>query len=312
MQWSQIKTLFILCFLVLDVYLLFQFFDKQSQSNIGVLERQDSPIEEQLESEDIKINSLPEKVSDESFLSVKPKSFSTDDLKKVEGFKNQEPLSVDKNFIISEFEDPVPISPGDSEEKIEETVKKSIIYPKEYTFWDWNKDLNVLFFFQEKKERPIYFNQNGMVLVFLNDDNEMIYYTQTMLGDAEPRAEKKTLIKPIKAIETLYKANTLNAGDEITKVNIGFHTRVPLANGVQVFVPTWKVTVNEEKNYFVNAIEGFVFSSDENSFISDVLTEYVKGIRQLKGDQKVKGSILNQLEKKLEIIHRGEEDDVSV
>src|SRR5699024_12369246 len=130
----------------------------------------------------------------------------------------------------------------------------------------------------EKAERPIYFNQNGMILVFLNDDNEMIFYTQTMLGEAEPRAEKKTLIKPIKAIETLYKANELKAGDEITKVDIGFNTRVPLENGIQVFVRIWKVSIDDEKVYFVNAIEGFVFSGDDNKILTNMISPSIGSV----------------------------------
>jgi len=308
MQWSQIKTLFILCFLVLDVYLLFQFFDKQSEADIGVLERQDSPIEEQLEAENIKVPKLPEDVPDESFLSVKPKTFTEDELKKLEDFKNQEAIVINSNFILSEFKDPVALPSGGTNDKIEALVKKSILFSEEYKFWNWNEDMNVLIFFQEKAERPIFFNQNGMILVFLNDDNEMIFYIQTMLGKAEPRAEKKTLIKPIKAIETLYKANELKAGDEITKVDIGFHTRVPLENGIQVFVPTWKVSVNDEKEYFVNAIEGFVFSGDEDKFLTDVITTDIESINQLKDQKELKESILNQLEQRLEAINRGEQE----
>lgn len=308
MQWSQIKTLFILCFLVLDVYLLFQFFEKQDQADLGLLEPQVSSIEDRLKSEDIQIGPLPEDASDESFLSVQPKTFSDDELQELDELKNQEAIAIDKKFIISQFEKPVKISSDSSKDKIEKTIKKSILFPDEYKLWNWDKDMNVLIFFQEKNERPIYFNQTGMILVFLNDDDEMVAYTQSMLGEAEPQAEKKTLIKPIKAIETLYKANELRSGDEITKVDIGFHTRVPLENGVQVFVPTWKVQVNDEQDYFVNAIEGFVFSGDEEKFISDVLTSDIENVRKLKDDVKLKDKILKQLEPRLEAVNRGEEE----
>src|SRR5699024_9741688 len=128
------------------------------------------------------------------------------------------------------------------------------------------------------------------------------------LGETQPRAGKKTLIKPIKAIETLYKANELRSGDEITRVDIGFHTRVPLANGVQVFVPTWKVQVNNEQDYFVNAIEGFVFSGDENEFIGDVLTADMENVRKLKDNVQLKDKMLKQLESRLEGFNRGEEE----
>jgi regulatory protein YycI of two-component signal transduction system YycFG len=307
MQWSQIKTLFILCFLVLDVYLLFQFFDKQNRADLGLLEPQVASIEDRLKTENITISKLPENASDESFLSVKPKTFTDDELKRLDALKNQHAIAVNKKMIISEFEKPVPV-PVDSMDKMESLVKKSVIFPDEYRLWSWNKDANVLLLFQEKSERPVYFNQNGMILVFLNDDNEMIGYTQTMLGEAEHRVEKKTLITPIKAIETLYKANELLSGDEVTKVDIGFHTRVPLENGVQVFVPTWKVKVNDEKDYFVNAIEGFVFSGDECAFIKDVITTDMERIRTLDDKSEMKDKFLNQLQTRLYAMNRSEKE----
>lgn len=308
MQWSQIKTLFILCFLVLDVYLLFQFFDKQDRADLGLLEPQVASVEDRLEEENIQIGPLPEDASDEAFLSVQPKTFSDDDIKDLDELKDQETTVIDKRFIVSEFERPVSVSADSSKDKIEKAVKKFVLYPDEYQLWNWNKDMNVLVFLQKKNDRPVYFNQNGMILVFLNDDDEMVAYTQTMLGETEPREEKKTLIKPIKAIETLYKANELRSGDEITKVDIGFHTRVPLENGVQVFVPTWKVQVNNEHDYFVNAIEGFVFSGDEDKFLSNVLTSDIENVRKLKDDAKLKDKILKQLESRLEAINGGEEE----
>src|SRR5699024_2331884 len=132
----------------------------------------------------------------------------------------------------------------------------------------------------------------GMILVFLNDENEIIFYTQAMLGEAESRQEKKTLIKPIKAIETLYSTNELNSGDRITKMDIGFHTRVPSSHGVQVFVPTWKVTVNGERNYFVNAIEGFAFSSNEYDFLEETIALYIERVNDSENRDKINSHVI--------------------
>ena len=88
-----------------------------------------------------------------------------------------------------------------------------------------------------------------------------------MLGETETLAEKGKLIEPIRAIESLYISNELHPGDHVTTVNIGFYTRVPFEGDVQVFAPIWKVNVNDEKDFFVNAIEGFTFSANEQDFL---------------------------------------------
>lgn len=300
MQWSQIKTLFILSFLILNVYLLIQFIGKLEEENYGILEYDNASIEQKLKEENIVINSLPSGQEKEPFISVRQKVFSKEDIKKFESHKNQDLAVINNNFILSLFDKPVAIPHEDEMDIIEGFVKNYFVFPDDYELWSWNKELNALIFFQEKHDRPIYFNKNALILVFLNDDNEMIFYTQTMLGESDPIKEKKDLIKPITAIETLYNSNELSGGVEITKMEIGFHTRVPTDQGTQVFVPAWKVTVNNEDNYFVNAIEGWVFSSDEIEFLEETMQVYLLKVASMTDNQSIKEKIEAFLKGKLE------------
>src|SRR5699024_1070849 len=98
-----------------------------------------------------------------------------------------------------------------------------------------------------------------------------------------------------------------NTGDEITKISIGYHTVVPLANGVQVFVPTWKITVNDEQYYFVNAIEGIVFPGDETEFFKQVIDSSLSKIHKMEKNITLKESLIRQLNQKMEYINRSGE-----
>lgn len=271
MQWGQIKTLLILSFFILDIYLFAQFMEKKEIADIAVLEQQSSSIEEQLKAESISVRDLPKQESEETFISVKQKPFEEEELSAVKDLVKQKSFILNQFLIASKLDKPVKVKQTDSKDKITSIVEEIVYFSDEYTFWDWNRELNIIIFFQNKMDRPVYYNQNGLVLLYLNEDNEIEYYTQTMLGDAEALSESQSLIKPMQAIEKLYDANELYSGDSITNVNIGFHTRVPFESGVQVFAPIWKVNVNDEKDYFVNAIEGFIFSSDEQDFLVDVM-----------------------------------------
>ncbi|MGM8212839.1 two-component system regulatory protein YycI [Virgibacillus sp. W0430] len=306
MQWGQIKTLFILCFLILDIYLLIQFLDKQEQADLGILEQQDTTIEEQLEEESIEVGPLPNEEYEEAFISVKPKVFTEAEAKQLKELKGQNGQVLFKNFIFSQYEKPKKIPENAPADEIEKQIQETLLFPEKYTYWDWNKTANVLIFFQEEGSRPIYFNQNGLILVYLNTNNEAIFYTQTMLGESETRAEKQKLITPIKAIETLYKLNELSSGDKVTKVDIGFHTRIPLDSGIQVFAPTWKVVVNDTKDYFVNAMEGFVFSSDEDTFLYDAINMNLDKVQALDDQDMSKIFVEQQINGKLELLNRGE------
>src|SRR5690625_7911218 len=86
-------------------------------------------------------------------------------------------------------------------------------------------------------------------------------------------------MKTMEAIETLYRDNELPFYSHIDNINIGFHTRVPFETDIQVFAPIWKVQVNKDRNYFVNAIEGFIFSTDEKEFLQEVIADLADQIR---------------------------------
>jgi len=306
MQWGKIKTLFILSFLILNIYLLVQLLEKQEDADKDILERSESTVEEQLKEDQIVIPELPEEQAKEPYISVQEKVFEEDDFHKYDGFKNQQTVIVDKTLVVSVFKRPKKLPSDASNETIEDFAKKTFAFPDDYMYWNWNKEANILIFFQVKNDRPIYFNQNGMIVVYLNDDDEMEFYTQTMLGEEDARQDKSSLIKPIKAIEILYNANELRTGEEITKVDIGFHTRAPKPSGVQVFVPAWKVTVNDERDYFVNAIEGWVFSNDEVDFIETVFTNNIEKIESIVDHKEVRKETLKVLEEKLLEIDRGD------
>lgn len=308
MQWSQIKTLFILTFLVLNIYLSMQFISKQKQSDLGILEHGQSTFEEVLESENIKVPStLPEEAK-ERFISVRQKAFTEDDIENISGLKQQEIAIVNENLLLSIFDEPIniPETVEDSPDEIKGILQDTIMFPEDYVFWNWNKELNILVFFQKENDRPVYFNQSGMILVFLDEQNDTVFYTQTMLDESDDEQEQRKLIDAIDAIEKLYNASELNVGDEVATVDIGFHTRVPLTNGVQVFVPVWKVTVDDDRDYFVNAIEGHVFSSDELTFLEESMELDLERLEEMENHKDMKEQLETFLEKRLELIYGGD------
>lgn len=301
LHWGQIKTLLIISFLILDVYLLVQFLDKKEQYDIGILEQRQSTIEEQLSIEQIKIPETLQENYEETYISVKQKYFEEEDIKPNKDMIKQHPTLINNFFIVSTLDKPLNIKESITRKELKEITDSLIFSPDEYTFWRWNKELNIIILFQNKMGRPVYFNQNGVVLLYLNNKNEIEFYTQTVLGETEHLAEKPDLIKPIEAIDLLYKGNEIFPGDDVTNVDLGFYTRVPYEGNVQVFAPTWKVNVNKEKNYFVNAIEGFTFSTVELDFLLGIMDSTVERIAKY-GDsddviiQTVKDRLTNILE----------------
>ena len=302
MQWDQIKTLLILSFLILNIYLLVQFTEKQEQADLSVLEHTESTIEDQLEAENIKIPNLSNKKYNETFISVEPKLIVNDELKKLKELKNQDNEVIQNTLIVSKVDEPIKVSEKSNQENLNNLLDELVLFPDSYSLWEWNEQANMIVYFQEKFDRPIYYNQSGLVLLYLNEQNEITHYTQTVLGEDEENEDSRDLITSMRAIETLYDSDKLESNDEITSVEMGFHTRVPLDSGVQVFAPTWEVEVNEESRYFVNAIEEVVFASEHEKFFKETLMNIKEKVGLIENKKIDQEKLLEILDKKISLI----------
>src|SRR5699024_10458316 len=106
LQWDQIKTLLILSFLILNIYLLVQFTEKQEQADLSVLEHTESTIEDQLEAENIKIPNLSNKKYNETYISVERNEKVKEELKKLKELKNQDNEGIQNTINITKVDEP--------------------------------------------------------------------------------------------------------------------------------------------------------------------------------------------------------------
>jgi regulatory protein YycI of two-component signal transduction system YycFG len=300
MQWGQIKTLFILCFLLLDIYLLFLVIQKQSNEDLPFKETEELREQEQeLEIENIKIpDDLPESLPDEAYVTVKQKVFTEEEIEQIKSLENQDIQIVNNSFIIGKFKKTIAIPENATKEDIAKLVSSALYLGNEYELEYWDEEKNVLIFFQMENDRPVYYNQNGMIMVYLNENSEMIAYTQSFLGEPEGINDKKTIITPLKAIYTLYENRLLLSYDEVTDVQMGYHSMLPLESGTQVLVPTWKITINDSKERFVNAAQRYVVKVNDE-FENSVFEMSIDNLATMKGKNEFKESMLKIIEERL-------------
>ncbi|MET3683852.1 regulatory protein YycI of two-component signal transduction system YycFG [Alkalibacillus flavidus] len=261
MQWGQIKTLFIISFLVLNIFLAQQFLEKISDTNLETLSQ--TSFEDRLEAQNIEYSDLPESGQEEVYVSSSRYELTEDDLNEIESnFDNQRMVIMNNDTIVSEFNEPLELDGGDND------VLDYVFRGDEYQFWKEYND-NLVLFFQKQNGRPVFFNYSGVLAVKLNEEGHVTSYAQTLLNEAQVESDAQTVLAPMSAIEVLY-SDVLERGDEITDMSLGYHTLVPLEEGEQIFTPTWKITINHEDIHFVNAIEGQLITTEEQEFVESM------------------------------------------
>jgi regulatory protein YycI of two-component signal transduction system YycFG len=239
-------------FLILDLFLAFQFLEKRNSNQLGLLA--EATLEEQLKENDISYVDLPKEPIKGTYISGTSRVFTVEDLSKVKG---QLPQIINKTKVYSKFEKPIPVAEN-TPEWLGSFIKSNVLEGDSYVFWGLEEENNLLIFFQQYKGRTIYYNNNAVLAIQLNDRNEMVGYQQTILADIEEMEvdEGQTgSFTALKAIENMYERNELKQGSKVTKVDLGYYT---LIKDSQVFVPTWHFIIDNKENYFVNAFEGHI------------------------------------------------------
>jgi regulatory protein YycI of two-component signal transduction system YycFG len=272
MDWSKTKTIFILAFLILDIFLAIEFYELRGKRDYAVIQK--TSIEDQLAAEDIEYNKLPDDVAKGFYITGKSKDFTLDEVSKL---KNQSLILTNSNLSGESFrtlnmqlKDPFSLPEVNLKSKVNQFLKENILYGDLYHYWYTDEISNTIICIQQYKGKNIFQNKDedhiAMVILYVNEDNDIFAYEQSMLEDIKEVEEKEAAVPAIKAIEALYNKNYLKSKSKIIQIQYGYYTHNPLTNQ-QILAPTWHIIVEtgEEKReeYYVNALEGEVLQSTE-------------------------------------------------
>lgn len=257
MDWSKSKSIFIVVFLILNIFLYTQYINvyKQGQE-VEVLG--EKTIESNLKEDNITYVTLPTDIEKVSYISGKVRNFEEDELPS-SNIVNYDIL--DDHFVEGTVINPVKLNDSSDEKEFKEFVNLNVYEGAKYKFWRINEEEKYALFFQNVEDRALYYNSSGYLKVYWNDNQEIFKYEQTMLDKIEELEQEENAFPPIQVLQALYSKNLLKSDSRITGIKLGYSTLVQLTQ-TQVFAPTWEVTVRnadgETEEYFVNAVEGKV------------------------------------------------------
>jgi regulatory protein YycI of two-component signal transduction system YycFG len=264
MDWSKIKTIFIVTFLILDVYLLYQFLKIRDANKYEIIT--EASIEVKLKTDEIKYEELPKADIKDQYLSAKPKMFTKDDVNKLKG---QTALLTEPSTTLQvTLDKPIELSTKFEPSELAAFIKENVLYGEDYQFWEKNDKKNTITYFQQFDNMPLFENISGRITFNFDSENQIISYEQTYLEGIEKLTASEELLPPLKAIETLHQKGLLKPKSKITKIELGYSTLIQLAAS-QALAPTWRFVVDDKESLFVNAFEGQIiqFNSNENKVV---------------------------------------------
>lgn len=255
MDWNKTKTIFLVVFTILNVFLYSLYLDRYKDAQNVQLVGENS-IEESLSLDNISYDKLPVYNEESSYASAEVAIFTE---KLLEKFEDQEFTITEETLLNSTLKAKFPIKNAKKEYFFDDFLSTHVLKGNEYILWDIDEEKNLAVFFQGIDKYPIYFNQNATLKVYWDKDGNITNYEQRMFSEFISFNKKKDLLSPIEAINTLYSRDYLKQNSTVKNVSLGYSTDIQLTK-TQVFAPTWRVHVEledgEREDYFINAREG--------------------------------------------------------
>lgn len=252
MDWSKTKTIFIVVFSILNVFLYSLYIDRYTEAErIELLP--ESTIDEKLRGDNITYSALPEVSEDKPYVRGESKSFAGTELD-IDGIVNV----LEDRMLQVTYDEPVDLE-GDKADALAAFIEEEVPESSEYSLWQIDEDQNHAVFFQQMAGVPLFYSKGGQLTVFWDENDAVIGFEQTLFDNIIENEEQKKLISPLQAIHTLYQKSLLETNSRITEAELGYSTHVQVSENRQMFVPTWRIRVKdsegEETDHFVNAIK---------------------------------------------------------
>lgn len=263
MDWNKTKTIFIIVFSILNVFLYSLYLDRYTEAE-NLEELPESSVDEKLKDDKITYSNLPENVQDMPYIRGDIKTFTAKEAPK----ENVRVNVQDGKQLQVAFEKPAALTgEPESAEALTAFLEKKVYKGTSYGLWEIDKEQNKAVFFQIFNDEMLYFSEYGKVTVYWNENGDVVRYEQTMFTDIIENQEAKKLLPAITAIHTLYQKNALEPNLTIKNTELGYSMHVQVSENRQMFVPTWHIEAElsdgTRQNYFVNAIKDGVIELNQ-------------------------------------------------
>ncbi|WP_341301064.1 two-component system regulatory protein YycI [Lysinibacillus sp. FSL H8-0500] len=262
MDWSRTKSIFIVVFLILNIFLYSLYLNRYNEAK-DIEVPGEKTIEARLKDDNITYGTLPNNIESASYMTAQVHKFIPPEFSN----SNQQIEFKDDNNTKARviFMRPVKLRNVSDDASFTDFALANIIEGASYALWKIDREERVAIFFQKANNRMFYYS--GSLKIKWNANNEVTMYEQTMIDNIEEMEQQESVIPPLQIIQTLYAKGTLKSESQITQMKLGYSTLVKLTR-TQVLVPTWEVRVKlsdgTSEEYFVNAVEGKVIEIQED------------------------------------------------
>lgn len=255
MDWSRTKTIFIITFMLLNIFLAYQLYEKQDMSRMGEVTLME--LESRIEEQQIEINiDDPEEEVTGGPITGMQRTFTETSLE--QSLSGQDVSLINNSTIYSEMEEPFSIVTANVEASLEGFLDQYVFRGEEYEVAHYDLEEGIIGLYQTFEGSMIdqYEREDYHLVLQLNETGQVAAYSQRYMTITE-QAEEEELLTALQAVELLLDDPNIGIGTEavVENAELGYYNLMEVDANFQIFAPVWRVLINEE-TYYVNAMTG--------------------------------------------------------
>lgn len=266
MDHKRIQWLFLIVFLLIDIYLGIEIVRSPVNLSSGATNPNVTNIRSEMTSDGIEIPKVSNNQSSGYYLAAKNKDYLSQKLSSL----TQVDTSYDKSTNTLNATPKIEVMIGKSRN---ETLKilnkfkndpKNIPYGDQYHYEENLSGENSYVYVQTSEYGNIY--DNAAQLIITTKDDHIDNYSLTYLGTVSPVRELQTTISAWHAIRTMYTNRELANNSRVTEIKLGY-SELTDVNGSTILLPTWLVWVENKatKNVTLKRVNAFTAQIIQNN-----------------------------------------------
>lgn len=245
-------------FLFLNLFLTYQFLEKQEKSDVNV--QSEATLTERLQDNRIEVDiDDAEETIEGAPITGTVRTFE-------EGFfegilDRQEPVLLDETTIHSNLDNPYKLVEVNLTASVEAFLQTFVFEGQQYEYVLYNEEEQYIGLYQTYKGRKIdQYERNDFPLVLhISDDFKIESYVQRFMSISEQESREQELLSPLKAVERLLNEHQIRPNTTVTDAELGYYSKIQLEANFQVYAPVWRIKANDQY-FFVDALNGEVQS----------------------------------------------------
>lgn len=254
MDWSKTKTIFIITFLMLNIFLATQLYSKVTGSHMGILSEETLP--ERLESNRIEIQvDEPEKVEEASPITATPRimvgAMNSGELVR------QNAVLIDDMSLYSELDSPYKLVDANLSASVTAFLQQYVYQGERYAIAEYDEENQIIGLLQTHEGRKIdqYDQTEYHLILNVNDEFAVESYEQSALN-VNDQGRMQELLSPMKVIERLMNKRQIRVNTVIEEAELGYYSSLQVEEAdFQVYVPVWRILADEQY-FYVDAQKG--------------------------------------------------------